>query len=753
LSAVVFPVKNSLHIRHFANPAGHRTMPQPPSVKNNLFKPQHFISRELSWLEFNQRVLEEALDADNPLLERLKFFCITSSNLDEFFEVRVAGLKQQIETQVAERSMDGLTVNEIFGAIVKRVRRMVLDQDRCWLGHLMPALAKSGIRILDITELDPADLNWVEQYYRTEIRPVLTPLAIDPAHPFPQLLNKSLNLIVRLELSRNGELLKHMAVVQIPRNQPRLVKLPRGDASRDYVYLGQVIGHFLADLFPGTTILGYWYFRVTRNSELYIDEEETSNLLMAVETELHNRRKGAAVRLEIEHAVPEHIRDALLKTFGLTEEDLYPVDGPLNPGGLMILCEGDHSPELRDSQFVAPVANLLRSQKDIFAAIRQRDILLHHPYENFSSVVGFLEQAAEDPQVLAIKQTLYRTGGDPRIVGALMNAVNNGKQVTAVVELRARFDEAKNIEWARQLEEAGVHVVYGLVGYKIHAKLALVVRSEAGLIRRYVHLATGNYNPSTARLYTDVGLLTCRPDFGEDATNLFNLLTGICQFQPMKKLMVAPFDLHERLLRLIGRETRNAENGIPARITAKMNSLVERQMIGALYHASRAGVKIDLIVRGICCLRPGMKGLSENITVRSIVDRYLEHSRIFYFENGCQPEVFVSSADWMPRNLFRRIEIAFPIEDGNLRERIVSEILPITLADNTKAWFLQSGSSYARPKPAKGAKPRRSQSEFIALAGLEEPGRPMLASGRGGYPAMKRAPSPFAPRRGMNHGC
>jgi polyphosphate kinase len=718
----------------------------PFCVKIDPLKPQHFLSREMSWLEFNQRVLEEAFDATNPLLEQLKFFCISTSNLDEFFEVRVAGLKQQIETQVMERSLDGLTAAEVFSAIVRRVRRMVADQCRCWRDELMPALAKNGIRVLDIAELDPADLKWVERYYRNEVRPVLTPLAIDPAHPFPQLLNKSLNLIVRLELPKNGEVLKHMAVVQIPRNQPRLVQLPRTDQGRDYVWLGQLIGYYLADLFPGTTILGYWHFRITRNSELYIDEEETSNLLNAVETELHNRRKGDAVRLEVDHDMPAQICNALLKTFRLTEEDCYRLEGPLNPGRLILLCEGDHSPELRNSQFVAPLAGPLRDQKDIFAAIRQRDILLHHPYENFSSVVHFLERAAEDSQVLAIKQTLYRTGGDPRIIGALMNAVNNGKQVTAVVELRARFDEANNIEWARRLEEAGVHVVYGLVGYKIHAKIALVVRAEAGRIRRYVHLSTGNYNPSTARLYTDLGLLTCQADFGEDATNLFNLLTGICQFQTLKKLRVAPFDLHDRLLQLIDREAQNAAKGIPARIIARMNSLVERQMIGALYHASRSGVKIDLIVRGICCLRPGLKGVSENITVRSIVDRYLEHSRIFYFENGCRPELFLSSADWMPRNLFRRIEVAFPIEDGVLRERLISEILATTLADNTKARFLQADGSYRLPDLAKGETPRRSQSEFIALATLEQTSRRAPPNGRAKFPAMKLLPSPFPPR-------
>ena len=711
------------------------------------FEPKHFLNRELSWLEFNQRVLDEALDVSNPLLERLKFFTIASSNLDEFFEVRVAGLKQQIESDVVERSADGLTATEIFQTVTKRIRKMVAAQYACWRDELKPALAKNKIRTLDIEELERADFRWIEDYYRAKIRPVLTPLAIDPAHPFPQLLNKSLNLMVRLELKKDSHTLKHMAVVQCPAILPPLIQLPRDDARRDYVFLPNLIGYFLADIFPGTKILGYWPFRVTRNSELYIDEEETGNLLKAVETELHNRRKGDAVRLEIAHDCPEQIRDALLKTFRLAEDDLYLIDGPLNPTRLMTLYQGDHSPELRDPPFVAPVARALRGQKDLFAAVRARDILLHHPYENFNSVVEFLEQAAEDRDVLAIKMTLYRTGGDERIIGALMNAVNNGKQVTAVVELRARFDEANNIQWARQLEENGVHVVYGLVGYKIHAKVALVVRHERGQIRRYVHLGTGNYNPTTARLYTDLGLLTCKTEFGEDATNLFNLLTGICQFQGMSKLIVAPFDLHARLLRLVEREIENAKKGLPARIVAKLNSLVEKGIIESLYRASQAGVKIDLIVRGICCLQPGVKGLSENISVRSIVDRFLEHSRIYYFENACQPEIFLGSADWMPRNLFRRIETVFPIEDGNLRERVISEILALSLADNVKARLLQPDGSYRRNAPANGDKSQRSQSKFIALAMADEP-RP-VASRKGGakYPRMELASSPFGARQ------
>jgi polyphosphate kinase len=714
------------------------------NAKTGSPSPARFINRELSWLEFNQRVLDEALDPKNPLLERVKFFCIVSSNLDEFFEVRVAGLKQQIESDVVERSLDGLTASEAFRAITRRVRRMVEDQYDCWREQLMPSLSKSGIRILDLTELAPPELKWVEQYYRAEVRPVLTPLAIDPAHPFPQLLNKSLNLIVRLEMPKGEEMLKHLAVVQIPRILPRMVQVPNEEGRLDFIYLGRMIGHLLADLFPGTKILGYWPFRVTRNSELYIDEEETANLLKAVENELHNRRKGDAVRLEVDHECPVFIHDALLKTLRLTEEDLYLIDGPLNPTRLMALYQGDHSPELRDPPFVAPVAAQLQDRPDLFAAIRERDILLHHPYESFSSIVAFLEQAATDPDVLAIKQTLYRTGGDPRIIGALESAVRNGKQVTAVVELRARFDEANNIQWARQLEESGVHVVYGLVGYKIHAKSCLVVRREGHEIRRYVHLATGNYNPTTARLYTDVGLLTCQADFGEDATTFFNLLTGICQFQPMRKLLVAPFELHDRVLQLIARETENARRGLPARILAKLNSLAERQVIDALYQASQAGVEIELVVRGVCCLRPGVKGLSENIRVRSIVDRFLEHSRIYYFENGCQPQVFVASADWLPRNFFRRIELVFPIEDGVLRERLINELLALSLADNAKARFLQPDGTYRRARPKPGEPVRRSQFEFIASASGETPHVAKPVDGKTKYPRVKLARSPFA---------
>jgi len=675
----------------------------------------HFISRELSWLEFNQRVLSESLNHENPLLERVKFFCIVSSNLDEFFEVRVAGLKQQIESDVVERSVDGRTASEIFRALHERVRAMMSQQFKCWREDLVPNLAKSNIRFLRPDGLDDKRSNWLHEYYQQQVRPVLTPLGIDPVHPFPQLLNKSLNIILQLEIEKDGAVSKRLAVVQVPQVLPRLVRLPGEDENREYIFLGHLIGHYLADLFPGTKILGYWHFRVTRNSELYIDEDDVRNLLSAVEQELHNRRKGAAVRLEVDHSMPSEISQYLLENLDLTEEDLYRIDGPLNPVRLMAICSGDHSPELRDATFVAPVASSLRDVQDYFAAIRQKDILLHHPYENFSSVVEFLEQAARDPHVLAIKQTLYRTGGDARIVGALMSAVRNGKQVTAVTELKARFDEANNILWARRLEEAGVHVVYGMAHHKVHSKMALVVRRDEDCIRRYLHLGTGNYNPSTAKIYTDISLFTARPAFGEDSTNLFNLLTGIGQFQGASKLLIAPFTLQERIMTMIHAETENAKAGKPAKIVAKMNGLVDREIIEALYAASCAGVQIDLIIRGICCLRPGVPGVSENIRVRSIVGRYLEHSRIYYFENNGHPLVYVGSADWMPRNLYSRVEVVFPIEEPSLKQRIIEEILHRMLADNTKAWILQPDASYLQQSPGDG-EAHNSQAEFMEIS-------------------------------------
>jgi polyphosphate kinase len=714
------------------------------SDKSRKVAPASLLNRELSWLEFNQRVLEEALDPSTPLLERLKFFCHFSANLDEFFETRVAGLKQQIESAVVERSADGLTASETFQAIHRKVRLLVARQYTCWREELRPALAKSGICFSALNQLSESDLAWLDHFYHAQVRPVLTPLGLDPAHPFPKLLNKSLNMIVQLEITQGGERRRRLAVVQVPRVLPRLVKLPRADSSQQqYVFLGELIGQYLLELFPGSEILGYWHFRVTRNNELYADEEATAMLLKTVESELRARRQGDAVRLEVEHGCPLEIRALLLENLGLREDDLYIIDGPVNPVRLLAVVEGDHSPDLRDPPFVAPEAAVFREEPDMFAAIRRADVLLHHPYENFSSVVDFLRQAAVDPKVLAIKQTLYRTGGDGQIVIALMDAVGNGKQVTAVVELKGPFDESGNLLWARRLEEAGVHVVYGLVNCKVHAKMCLVVRKDDDAIRRYLHLSTGNYNPATARFYEDLGLLTCRPDFGEDATNLFNMLTGICQFPGTKKLVVAPFELQSKVLALIERETNHAREKLPAHLIAKMNALEDPDIIEALYRAAQAGVKIDLIVRGVCCLNPQAPGVGGKIKVISIVDRFLEHSRIFYFENGCQPEVWVASADWTPIHFHRRIEVLFPIEDGNLSERIRGQILETILCDNAKARFLQSNGAYSRPRLRRGTALRRSQNELLRAAAARSGTDSSAAKSKAKYPRLKLAPSPF----------
>jgi len=715
------------------------------SDKSRKDGPAHLLNRELSWLEFNQRVLEEALDASTPLLERVKFFCHFSANLDEFFETRVAALKQQIESATSERSPDGLTATETLQAVHRKVRHLVTCQYVCWREELRPALAKNGICFVDLDELSEADEAWVDHHYHAQVRPVLTPLGLDPAHPFPKLLNKSLNAVVQLEITEAGERRRRLAVVQVPRVLPRLIKMPRADSHQQhYVFLGELVGHYLGELFPGSEILGYWHFRVTRNSELYADEEAAAVLLKAVEGELRARRQGDAVRLEVEHGCPLEIRALLLENLSLREEDIYIIDGPLNPVRLLTVTEGDHSPDLRDPPFVAPEAAAFREGTDIFAAIRRADVLLHHPYENFSSVVDFLRQASADPKVLAIKQTLYRTGGDGQIVSALMDAVRNGKQVTAVVELKGPFDESGNLLWARRLEEAGVHVLYGLVNCKVHAKMCLVVRKDEDAIRRYLHLSTGNYNPATARFYEDLGLLTCRPDFGEDATNLFNMLTGICQFPGTKKLVVAPFELQGKVLALIERETGHAREELPARIIAKMNALEDAPIIEALYRAARAGVKIDLIVRGVCCLNPQAEGVNGKITVMSIVDRFLEHSRILYFENACQPEVWVGSADWTPTHLQRRIEVLFPIEDGNVRERIRSQILETMLCDNAKARFLQANGTYTRRRLPRGAALRRSQSELLRAAAAPAESDLSSTKAKTKYPRLKLAPSPFA---------
>ena len=676
----------------------------------------HFINRELSWLEFNQRVMEEALDSTNPLLDRLKFFCIANSNLDEFFEVRIAGLKQQIESSVVKRSLDGRTATETYQASSLRIHRMVDDLFGCWREELQPQLQENGFYFREMDHLSDNHRIWVEKYFNEKVRPVLTPLAVDPLKAFPLILNKSLNVIARVERKSKRGLEQRLCIVQVPRVIPRLVQLPGGESEREYVFLADIISHFVESLFPGNKVTGAWRFRVTRNSELYVDEEDTDNILKAVENELRNRRKGHAVRLEMDHDAPNELVCNLLEAMELSEDDLYLIEGPVNPIHLNGLLEGDHSPELRDDHFLPPPSPSFKKQTDVFEVIRQQDVLLHHPYESFECVVDLLNQAASDPKVLAIKQTLYRIGSDPRITNALMKAAQNGKEVAVVVELKARFDEASNIRRAREMEEAGVHVSYGLRGYKIHSKLCMIVRQEEDRLRHYLHLATGNYNPSTAKLYTDLGMMSCREDYGQDAAAVFNLLTGFCEFEGTKKLIASPFEFQSRTLELIQRETGIAREGKPARITAKMNSLVDKPVIEALYEASQAGVKIDLIVRGICCLRPGVPELSQNITVRSIVDRFLEHSRIYAFENEGNPEVYVGSGDWMHRNFRKRIEIAFPIEDASLKNRILNEILPIHLSDNVKAHLLQPDGTYVQLKPGKNEVPLRSQIRFMELA-------------------------------------
>lgn len=688
-------------------------------MSKKLLDSKYFINRELSWLEFNHRVLEEAQDPTHPLLERVKFLCIVSSNLDEFFEIRVAGLKQQIENKISGTGPDGLTPPQTFQAIRKRVLRMTEDQYRLWNDQLLPALTEQQIRFSYMEQLDESSLRWTQDFFHDEIYPVLTPLAIDPSHPFPQLLNKSLNIIVTLEKAGKPQSEKELrhAIVQVPRVLSRLIPLPTEDARQyHFLYLNRLISHYIGSLFPGSTVHGAYAFRVTRNSDLYIDEEEALNLLSSIEEELRNRNKGAAVRLEIEEDCPPEVQQYLLKAFNLTADDLYIANGPINLLRLMPICQLDTEANLKDKPYIPITAKPFQLEEDIFKAIRDHDILLHHPYESFTSVVDFLEKAAADPRVLAIKMTLYRTSGDSQIVKALINAAENGKQVTVLVELRARFDEANNIAWARRMEEAGIHVVYGMLGLKTHCKTLLIVRRDEDRIRHYVHLGTGNYHPKTARLYTDLGLFTIDPKIADEIALLFNTLTGMADYPGMEKILVAPFDLYKRSVQMIHQETQNAKEGKPARIFVKMNALVDEHIIEALYEASQAGVKIDLLIRGICCLKPGLPGISDHITVRSIVDRYLEHSRILYFENNGNPKIYIGSADWMPRNLYRRIEVMFPVESEEPKNRILHGIFEVYLRDNTKARIQDKELTYLRPLRPEEEPAVRSQVCFMEEA-------------------------------------
>ena len=678
-----------------------------------------FGNREQSWLAFNRRVLEQARNASNPLLERVKFLAIVSSNLDEFYEIRVAGLMQQADSESSGLSIDGLAPREQLRRVHKTVHELVADQYACWHRELVPQLEKAGIRFRTAAQLDDAERSWVLRYFETQVLPVLTPLAVDQAHPFPLLGNKTLNVLVSLDHPETPGQEKLMIILPVPRSLPRIVQIaPASEGSQRHIFLSEIIKLCAGQLFPGYAVKDAHAFRVTRNSDLYIDEEEAENLLKKIEEELRNLRRGAAVRLEIEDGVDPELLLQLCGHLAIAPDDAIRLKGPLNLFRLMSLYEMIDRPDLKFPPYVPADPTKFSTHKTIFDLMRERDVMLHHPYESFAPVVEFVEQSARDPDVLAIKQTLYRTSGDSPIVRALIDASLAGKQVTALVELMARFDEANNIKWARELEEAGVHVVYGLVGHKTHCKCCLVVRREGGGLRRYLHLGTGNYNPKTARLYTDISLLTCREHLAAEVAQLFNTLTGLGRTPEFQHLLVAPFNLHARTQELIANETANAAAGKPARIIAKMNKLVDPVTIENLYAASQAGVKIDLIVRATCCLLPGVKGLSENIRVRNIVGRFLEHARLFYFENAGQPIIYCGSADWMSRNFFRRVEALFPIEDPELRRRITEDILPIELRDNEDARELQTDGTYAPPPRPASEEPFRAQKYFMVAAGL-----------------------------------
>ncbi len=676
-----------------------------------------YFNRELSWLAFNRRVLEQAQNPRNPLLERVKFLAIVSSNLDEFFEIRVAGLIQQVDSGVTEPSVDGLPPREQLRRIHSVVASLVEDQYRTWQQDLMLALRDEGIVFKSAKDLSEAELAWVRSYFQNQVYPVLTPLALDQAHPFPQLGNKALNVIVSLVNPDTPVEDQRVAILPIPRILPRIVQIaPEEAGPQRFLFLSEVVKLCAGELFPGYEIRGAQAFRVTRNSDLYIDEEEADNLLKKIEEELRNLRRGAAVRLEIEEGVSEPIFNTLCEHLTLSHEYVFRLNGPVNLLRLMSLTEIAR-PDLKFPPFTPANASPLKAVHQIFDTLRAQDVLLHHPYDSFNPVVDFVEQAARDPQVFAIKQTLYRTSGDSPIVRALIEASRNGKQVTALVELKARFDEANNIQWARQLEEAGVHVVYGLVGHKTHCKVSLVVRREPGTMRRYVHLGTGNYNPRTAKLYTDLSYFTARESITEDAANLFNSLTGFSRSPEFKELLVAPFTLHASIQELIQQEARNASEGKPARIMVKMNALVDKITIDHLYAASQAGVQIDLIVRGVCCLVPGVAGLSDNIRVRSIVGRYLEHARTFYFHNhGGEPKIYAGSADWMPRNFFRRIEVLYPIADPTLRRWVENELFSFELQDNENARELHANGSYLPVTRAPGAPSFSVHNYFMAAS-------------------------------------
>ena len=696
----------------------------PPSL---LHQKDFLFNRELSWLEFNRRVLEEALDDSHPLLERLKFLSIFSTNLDEFFMIRVSGLKEEVDEEVAQPSPDGMTPHEQLAEISRRLRPMLARQTRCLREEILPRLEAHGVQIIPYKKLGERERKKLDEYFQEKVFPVLTPQAVDPSHPFPYISNRSLNLGLMVEPDEDGTQVRYPLVkgekrfvrVKLPPTVPHLV--PHGEDKTRYTFIGELVAANVGALFPGMRAGKPYLFRVTRDADIDIREDEASDLLRVMEQHLRRRRFGHAVRLEVTTGMPEAMVRYLTRSLELTEDDVYAIEGPLNVPDLMALYELN-LPELKDRPIQTAVPAALAQAKSVFAAIKKGDVLLHHPYTAYSAVTDFVNAAAHDPKVLAIKMCLYRTGQRSAVVQALMEASEAGKQVAVLVELRARFDEENNIGWARQLERAGVHVIYGLLGLKTHCKVALVVRREHGALRRYVHVATGNYNPTTSRVYTDIGLFTADPEIGADATDLFNFLTGYSRQAKYRQLLVAPVNLKENMLALIERETRHRLKGRPARVVAKINSLTDLGCIRALYEASQAGVEIDLVVRGICALRPGVPGLSDNIRVVSIVGRFLEHSRLFYFANGGQEEVYTGSADWMARNLERRVEVVTPVRDAHLREQLKEVVLAAYLRDNVKARRLLPDGTYERVRPAPGEEPFDSQMYFA---------QPPAASGGG----------------------
>jgi polyphosphate kinase len=695
----------------------------------------YYINRELSWLAFNRRVLEEAQDVSNPPLERVKFLSITASNLDEFFEVRVAGLVQQIEDGYTKAGPDGLTLLQERDAVARETHDFVDDQYHCWNEQLRPLLAENGIRVLGMHELDSRAHDFVEDYCERELDLLLTPVTVDPAHPFPRVINKALCVAFLLRRRRRSSM-TYTGVVTVPRALPRLVRLP-SEGTVDFIFLADLVAHHASRMYHGYDVISSAAFRVTRNSNLYLAEEESRNLLESVRTELHNRRKGDAVRMEIESDADPDIVERLRTNFELERWQVFPVNGPVNLSRLFNIYDQTERPELKFKPFIPRELRLTAKSQDLFEELRRHDVLLHHPYDSFDAVVSFIESAAEDPNVLSMKQTLYRTSEHSLIVPALMSAAAK-KEVTAVVELKARFDEASNIRWARDLEDAGVQVFHGLVGLKTHCKLSLLVRRDPdGVTRRYAHLGTGNYNTTTARIYTDLSLLTADPAITSAVHDVFNFLTAYAEHPNYDPLIVAPLNLAERCLALIEREAEHARYGRPARIIAKMNALLDRNVVMALYGASQAGVKIDLLVRGICALRPGVRGVSDHITVRSIVGRFLEHSRIYYFANGGEDEIYMGSADWMPRNLYERVEVLFPVKDELLRQRIRQEILESYLADNLKTRILQRDGSYIRAWRAQGRRKPPTAHAFNAQEFLIS-----LAEGKAALEAIPEVPAP-----------